>query len=140
MNPRKTPCSICPYRIDCESGIWHREEYEKLPRYDAETGEQPTGVFLCHTDQHEMCRGWLDTHDKRELLSLRLAISLGNCSPDIMDLPPGGVAVFESGAAACRNGIAKLDRPSEKALKAIRGLTNRRSRKKSTKRGCSNRG
>lgn len=76
-----------------------------------------------------MCRGWLDAHDKQELLSLRLAVMQGNCSPDIFDLPPSGVPVFACGYEACLNGFAMLDAPSEKALKAINKITRQRSRK-----------
>ncbi len=43
VHPR--PCSACPYRQDCPSGVWAADEYQKLIEYDKETSEQPMAVF-----------------------------------------------------------------------------------------------
>ena len=75
--PKPYPCASCPYRCDVPSGVWDEDEYLKLPDYDEATGEQPPGVFLCHQDDERVCSGWAGTHDTEDLLSLRLAVSLG---------------------------------------------------------------
>ncbi|MEV6909068.1 DUF6283 family protein [Amycolatopsis sp. NPDC051071] len=46
--PAEAPCRSCPYRRDVPSGVWDISEYEKLARYDRDTGEQPTGLFQYH--------------------------------------------------------------------------------------------
>lgn len=96
MNPRHIPCPTCPYRRDCPSGVWDSTEYAKLPEYDRETGLQPVGVFMCHdaADGETMCRGWLDVHDKQEMLSLRLAVITGQCDASIFELHSSGAEVF----------------------------------------------
>ena len=124
LQPRTTPCGSCPYRRDCPSGIWDQSEYDKLKQYDAETFAQPPGVFMCHDkrDDVTLCRGWLDTHPKDQSLALRLAVSIGEAEEAIFDLPPSGVPVFESGAAAAAHGMKGIRRPSVKAIKMISKL------------------
>lgn len=46
LTVRTEPCSSCPYRRDVPSGVWHREEYEKLLQYDDSTEILP--AFMCH--------------------------------------------------------------------------------------------
>ena len=53
--PAKRPCGSCPYRRDAPSGIWSREEYEKLPEYDKPTAYQPPQVFMCHRNAGCLC-------------------------------------------------------------------------------------
>ncbi len=71
------PCQSCPYRKDVPKGIWDQSEYDKLPRYDLPTYDQPHGVFLCHQQNGCLCRGWLDCHGEG-LLAIRLASAIGN--------------------------------------------------------------
>lgn len=124
---RNTPCHGCPYRVDCPSGVWAAEEYERLPEYDAETFNQPPQVFACHdaADRQErdtLCRGWLDCHDKHHSLALRLALSMGHVEPSIYDLPLSGVACFESGQEACDHGKADIAEPTKAARDKVKLL------------------
>lgn len=81
--PPKVPCGSCPYRKDVPSGIWHPDEYAKLPAYDRETPFQPTSLFMCHQRDGCLCGGWLMTHDRRHLLALRIAA--GRIDPAVFD-------------------------------------------------------
>ncbi|MFF5265020.1 DUF6283 family protein [Actinomadura viridis] len=121
----------CPYRRDAPSGVWAREEYEKLPRYDAPTIEQPTGVFICHQYDHQsvgsrVCAGWAGCHDGDELLALRIAVLEEQMSPEqaqaIRDYS-SPVALFGSGSEAAEHGLAELDRPGSRAVEAIDKIT-----------------
>ncbi len=49
----------------------------------------------------------------------------GQVTPDILDLPPSDVPVFESGAAAAAHGLKDLENPSDEA-KACQGKLMRR--------------
>lgn len=119
LKPPKVPCGSCPYRKDVPSGIWERQEYEKLPLYDAETTMQPLGVFMCHQRDGCICGGWLMTHDREHLLALRLQHQ--NLDPSVWNYAPK-IEVFESGAAAAVHGIAGIDDPSPDAQRKIAGL------------------
>lgn len=128
--PRETPCPSCPYRQNCPSGVWDKTEYAKLPDYDKDTSLQPHGVFMCHdaADDKTMCRGWLDTHEKTELLSLRLAAATGQVGIEIFDLPPSGTPVFKSGAEAAVHGMKDFRRPKTAAQRVIDKLSRRRKK------------
>jgi hypothetical protein len=115
--PPPVPCGSCPYRKDTPSGIWDRDEYEKLPPYDNETGSQPFGVFMCHQRDGCLCGGWLMTHDVQHLLSLRLA----RVHDSAFDYHPD-VEVFASGREAHDHGVKDLDEPSLEAHRRITGL------------------
>lgn len=121
------PCSGCPYRTDCPSGVWAEEEYLKLAEYDKETGDQPVSIFLCHDGDREstVCRGWLDTHDKNHLLALRFAMMNGMVTPEILDLPPSGVPMFSSGTEAMLHGLEELEDPSPEAIEMMDKLQKR---------------
>lgn len=84
---------------------------------------------MCHDakDGSTICRGWLDVHPIGDLLALRLAATRGMISYELVDLPPSGVPVFESGAAAAEHGMAEIDDPSDPALRVIDKLTKRRA-------------
>lgn len=116
LAPRPTPCRSCPYRTDVPSGVWHADEYRKLAEYDRETWEQPVGVFLCHCGGGTVCRGWLDCHDKRELLALRL------CRTPLFDVPLSGVPVFASGTEAMVHGLRDVAAPGDQAKGVIERL------------------
>lgn len=136
LEPRNRPCAACPYRQDCPSGIWHESEYVKLQEYDNDTSQQPFGVFMCHDarDNKTMCRGWLDTHDKVNLLSLRLASLRGMVDGSVFELPPSDIPVFESGKAAALHGMQEIDQPGQKAATAIRHIQKKRKMKRGRKR------
>lgn len=123
--PAPRPCVSCPYRLDVPSGLWDREEYEKLPDYDAETGYQPPSVFMCHQQDGRLCAGWCGTHDMVHSLSLRLASSAGKIDDDDIDAIldyETEVPLFRSGLAACLNGLAEIDAPGEDAQRLARKL------------------
>lgn len=125
IRPPKVPCGTCPYRRDVPSGLWHRDEYEKLVGYDAPTYHQPHQLFMCHQQDGCLCGGWLLTHGTDDLLALRLYHD--RLDPSVWSYGPP-VAVFESGAAAAAHGIAEIDDPSPAALRKIDGLIKQRSR------------
>lgn len=124
LKPRKTPCASCPYRRDVPSGVWAGSEYDKLPAYDGDTGEQAMagalGVFLCHNDpDRSVCAGWaaLSNYDT---LALRMAsrldpdVDVQACLDYTTDVP-----LFASGAEAAEHGKAEIQAPSGKAIKTI---------------------
>lgn len=119
--PPKTPCGSCPYRQDVPSGLWERSEYEKLPNYDGETGEQVMkqafGLFMCHQNDGCLCGGWLLTHDRDHLLALRL----NEVDASVWDYAPD-IAVFASGQEAHDHGVRDLESPSPEARRKIAGL------------------
>ena len=121
------PCSGCPYRLDCPSGVWDESEYQKLADYDKETSEQPIGTFLCHDGDRKntVCRGWLDVHDKNHLLALRIAIATGSVDVDILDLPPSDVPTFSSGTEAMAHGLKEINDPSPEAIEMMGKLKKR---------------
>jgi hypothetical protein len=124
IKPPKVPCGTCPYRRDVPSGIWHQSEYKKLPDYDApEMWRQPQRLFMCHQQDGCLCGGWLLTHDRDNLLALRLHSR--QLDPSVWSYDPP-VAVFESGAAAAAHGLADVDNPSPAALRKIDGLIKQR--------------
>ncbi len=127
MVPRDTPCGSCPYRRDCPSGVWDETEYAKLIEYDRITPFQPMAVFMCHSNRDgvTVCRGWLDAHDKHQLLALRLAASKKLIDYDVFDLPKSDVPTFGSGGEAAEHGMADIENPSPAALAFIARLANR---------------
>jgi hypothetical protein len=116
--PRSQPCSSCPYRRDVPSGVWSRDEYEKLRDYDNPTGEQPFAVFACHATPEHYCHGWAVVHTSRghefDLLALRL-----HGSPPI---PEAAVPLFDSGNDAADHGQADLEDPSDDATEVVEKL------------------
>lgn len=127
--PAPRPCLSCPYRCDVPSGVWSADEYEKLPQYDAETYAQPHGMFQCHQNdgqdtQARMCAGWVACHGY-ELLSLRLAVSMGRADPDVMDYTTD-VPIFTSGAEAAAHGMRDIKHPGAEALALVEKIANTR--------------
>lgn len=119
------PCPACPYRKDVASGVWAPEEYDKLPPYDAPTGEQPFEPFACHASPDYFCHGWAVCHSNRggdkELIALRLA------GVGITEIPPPGVPLFASGQEASDHGRRDIY-PGEKAAATISKLLSRHER------------
>jgi hypothetical protein len=125
LSPAKAPCGTCPYRKDVPSGIWSREEYERLPRYDGGTLEQleagAIGLFLCHQADGRLCAGWVGCHDMEEAVSVRLS----PIAPEAYDYR-SPVPLFASGAEACAHGLRDIDNPSPAANAAIARLLAKR--------------
>lgn len=116
--PRPTPCASCPYRRNAPSGVWHESEYAKLPRYDADTGEQPIAAFRCHHADETICAGWLGYGDPSQLLAVRIGIMRGNLHPSCADYVTD-VPLFDSGAAAAEHGLREIEEPGERAQATI---------------------
>lgn len=124
--PAPRPCASCPYRRDVPSGVWHHDEYAKLRRYDAPTGEQPPGVFLCHTAPGRVCAGWAGCHDGAHLLALRIAEVSGSMTADGIDATIDYVSpmpLFSSGAEAADHGEAEITAPSPDAVYTMAKIT-----------------
>jgi hypothetical protein len=123
--PGKAPCTTCPYRRDVPAGIWHADEYAKLPRYDGETFEQleGTALFFCHQQDGNLCAGWLGCHDPAELLALRLH----RVTPETFAYR-SPIPLFASGAEAAAHGMAGIEAPPEAARRAIAKIERRRAR------------
>ena len=119
--PPKVPCGTCPYRKDVPSGVWGASEYNKLPRYDGDTGTQfvsgGIALFMCHQNDGCLCGGWLVTHDTRHLAALRVH----DVDPSAFNYHPD-VECFASGAEAAAHGLADVDAPSPQARRKINGL------------------
>lgn len=127
--PAPNPCGSCPYRRDVPSRVWAVEEYDKLPRYDADTASQPAGLFLCHQTSSDdpsarLCAGWVGCHGN-QLLALRLAWVARRISGDVFDYTTT-VPLFANGSEARAHGIRDITRPDVLARKAIEKITARR--------------
>lgn len=126
LRPPKVPCGTCPYRRDVPGGIWEACEYRMLAAYDNPTWNQPTELFLCHNGGGDkLCGGWLLTHDRDELLALRM--HAGQLDPSVWDYAPK-LAVFASGAEAAAHGMAEIEHPSPVAERKIAGLLRKRAK------------
>lgn len=113
------PCGSCPYRRDVPAGVWAPEEYAKLTEYDKETWEQPTGMFMCHQRDGCLCSGWLTSHDREELLALRLHSA--RVDPSVWT-HTHNVPCFDSGADAAAHGLRDVEEPGEAAQDIMRKL------------------
>ncbi|WP_228815818.1 DUF6283 family protein [Nocardia puris] len=132
--PAPRPCRSCPYRRDVPAGIWDHAEYEKLRRYDADTGVQPAALFQCH--QHDgdgparrLCAGWIGCHQPH-LLAVRLAaldgrISLATAAACEHYHSP--VPLFATGGQAADHGQSGITAPDERARHHIAKIIARRS-------------
>lgn len=125
--PRPRPCASCPYRRDVPSGIWHPDEYEKLPLYDAPTYDQPQAVFMCHHADGAVCAGWLGHADPDELLAVRLGLAQGTLAPECVTYTTS-VPLHGSGAEAAAHGLRDVEAPAPKAVAAMRKLDRIRGR------------
>lgn len=134
LKPRCSPCASCPYRCGVPSGIWSREEYEKLPAYDGdiadqlENPEQGLAVFLCHLGRKEVCAGWLGHRENpSDLLAVRMGISSGYLDPRCLDYETE-VELLDSGRKAAEHGMRGIIAPDEQAQRAISKIMILRSR------------
>lgn len=127
-----TPCTTCPYRRDTPTGIWSRDEYEKLPAYDQrDFGGAPMATFHCHQEPQigkpTVCRGWLSVHP--DCIAVRMAYFSGLITKEMMAEIPvkPDPALYSSGAQACRAGLKGVKRPGKKAKAAIEKLSKRKA-------------
>ncbi|MEU2955934.1 DUF6283 family protein [Streptomyces xanthochromogenes] len=133
--PAARPCESCPYRPDVPSGVWAHHEYEKLRRYDAATGEQPTGLFQCHQTDAEstdrrLCAGWVGSHDATHLLALRIGILTGTIDDATYQAAleyVSPIPLFATGNEAADHGQARLTEPSTAADRLITKISRTRS-------------
>lgn len=130
--PAKNPCGSCPYRRDVPSGVWHPEEYGKLPQFDRPTQEQPSTVFLCHQQDGRVCSGWAGCHDMENSLGVRMGVVTGFLSPEDVEAivdHEAGVPLFASGTEAAEHGMAGVDAPDGRAARIIDKLETRAARR-----------
>jgi len=125
----KAPCKSCPYRCDVPSGMWAKEEYDKLKAYDGDIGEQLTknavALFDCHQRDGQLCAGWVATHKPQTLLAVRLHSR--DIAPEVFDYS-SPVPVFSSGEEAAKHGMRDIRRPRAAAISAIKRLSRKKAR------------
>ncbi len=119
----KAPCKSCPYRQDVPSGVWSADEYEKLPAFDGDIGDQlakgGTTLFMCHRKDGKLCAGWIGTHGADNLFAMRL--NGARVRPAVWDYK-SPVPLFLSGQAACDHGKRDIDAVGPAADRMIRRL------------------
>lgn len=129
LNVEARPCSSCPYRRDCPSGVWEETEYEKLPAYDEDAFPPALSLFLCHHSAlgkaETVCRGWLSVH--AESPAARLAVLTGAVTNEQRYADPG-VPLFSSGAEAAAEGLEDVPDPGPRAQALIDGLVRKKAR------------
>ena len=111
---RAKPCASCPYRRNVPSGVWHPDDYAKLPAYDRDTMDQPANAFMCHQGDGCVCSGWLAHRGPYDLLAVRIGVMRGNLDASCMDHETD-VPLFESGQAAADHGMRDIENPGAKA-------------------------
>lgn len=129
--PARRPCASCPYRRDVPSGVWAEQEYDKLPRYDLDTANQPVGAFMCHQQNGRLCAGWVGCHDMDENMGLRFLILSGQLSDADVNATldyTTDVPLFSSGAEAAAHGRAKIADPDLDARRTMAKVTRRQQR------------
>ncbi len=130
--PAKNPCGSCPYRQDVPSGVWHPDEYAKLPPFDGGMAEQPLGLFMCHQQDGRVCAGWAGCHDMEETLGVRHAVAVGNISVDLyvalVDYTTD-VPLFPSGTAAAAHGMRDIENPDDKARRTMDKVKRKQERR-----------
>lgn len=126
--PAKRPCVSCPYRQDVPSGLWVREEYEKLPDYDKPTGNQPPAAFFCHQNDGRLCAGWVGCHGT-DALGLRILLyTVPRKDADAIINYETDVPLFASGTEACVHGLEEIDDPGPAAKLLMMKITEKRER------------
>jgi hypothetical protein len=110
--------------------VWAAEEYDKLPRYDGDTGEQAMagafGVFMCHQADGHLCSGWVAAHDMQHNLAIRMARDVD--MPAVLSYTTD-VSVFGSGAEAAAHGKADIETPGPEAMRTVEKITVVRGRR-----------
>lgn len=133
LHVAKSPCASCPYRRDVPSGIWHRDEYEKLREYDRDGSDgqiPPIAVFHCHkeldTKVPTVCRGWLTVHS--ESIAVRFAQITGLIDPMAI-YAKVKEKLYRSGNEAADAGEKGIKRPSRAARSMAEKLLRNGKRK-----------
>lgn len=128
---RRRPCTSCPYRRDVPSGVWHPDEYDKLPGYDGDVLEQfaagATGLFFCHQLSGEVCAGWAGCHDMANSLAMRM--NAARIDPAVYDYQ-SPIPLFGSGAEAAehgKRGVAAPDAAAARVIRTVRRIQSRRT-------------
>jgi hypothetical protein len=128
IGPRRAPCATCPYRRDVPSGIWTANEYDKLPVYDRDIASQAMAgafsAFFCHTQDGNLCAGWVGCHDMHETLAIRAGRS--DLDLDVILNYQSPVPLFASGAEAAEHGKRDIERPGSVAQRKIVQLLKQR--------------
>ena len=122
QGPAKAPCGSCPYRQDVPPGVWHDDEYAKLPAYDGETFEQPMALFMCHQQDGRLCAGWVGCHDMTQSMAMRLVRLDSQVADDVFGYV-SPVPLWESGQAAAEHGMQPKN---DKAERIVQKLLSRR--------------
>lgn len=124
------PCASCPYRKDVPSGVWARNEYEKLPAYDGGTLEQflneAVAMFNCHQQDGYLCAGWVAVHDMTQSAAIRMTRE--EIDPMIFDYV-SPVPVFASGQEAHDHGVRDIENPSDEAYRVVDRLERKAARR-----------
>jgi len=116
---RPTPCASCPFRQGVPSGVWHEDEYRKLPHYDGDMVDQSPLAFGCHQADGKLCAGWVGHKPfPDELLAVRLGVMRGSMDRSVLNYTTD-VPLFESGQAACDHGLRDIETPSDRAAEVI---------------------
>ena len=116
--PRPRPCASCPYRRNVPSGVWDASEYDKLPNYDGDMGEQSPAVFHCHQKDGSVCSGWLGYRNPDDLLAVRLGLMRGSLDVSCVEYTTD-VPLFASGAEAAAHGKKDIAAPGRAARTTI---------------------
>jgi hypothetical protein len=128
LNVLPEPCNTCPYRKDTPPGIWHQEEYKKLPRFD---DDSVIAIFMCHNagpkdNNNTVCRGWLSVH--ADSISVRLEILRGRITPK-QAYAKIKTSLYATGKQACAAGLKGYKRPSKRAIAAAQKIVNTRRKR-----------
>jgi uncharacterized protein DUF6283 len=98
--------------------------------YDGTTADQATtgafGAFFCHTQDGNLCAGWVGCHDMNENLAIR--VYPGELDYDAIRGYRSPVALFGSGAEAAEHGKRDINNPGARARRKIQQLSARRDR------------
>lgn len=122
---RDNPCGSCPYRKDTPPGVWHPDEYAKLPAWDNPM-EMHAGVFMCHQSalgqKDSACRGWFEVHHENVGVRMAAAARL-----TVAQREPTKIPLYASGAEACAAGMRGVRRPNAAAKSLIGKITKARA-------------
>ena len=126
----RAPCSTCPYRKDVPVGTWHRSEFERLLKDDADPARG--AVFGCHKGKSltsarlQVCGGWLLDQKKRGVPSIgfRMDMIRNPAAGEAIDkITSGGHPVYSSIAAMCKaNGVRVKPRRRMNTAAVIRAM------------------
>jgi len=118
----KAPCTTCPYVRATPPGVWHPDEYSKLPAYDVDH-PPALAVFHCHqenaTGVPTVCRGWLGVH--ADSVAVRFAQARGVLDPaDVHAIPlEPDPTLYASGHEAAAAGLRGCLAPDAGARRHI---------------------